>query len=206
MYKKRGFLRFLLDRLSFPVLIFLDYETSKKIGLTPIDEERSYACLKYAIGRTLDVGCGYGHFMDTYGNGYGIDKVFTNNSRFVLGDATKIPFKDKTFDTVTFIASLNHIVDRDIALREAARILKDDGRILITMINPLIGFLAHKIIRKRCDSDQIRRRIGKKELLGLTESQIKTLVSCAGLKTVARKSILLYGNKLYICKKDIRSL
>jgi len=201
MYKKRKFLRFILDRLSFPILICLDYKTSKKIGLTPIDEERSYACLKYAKGKALDIGCADNRFIDSYGNGYGMDKVFTNNSKLVLGDAARIPFKDKAFDTVTFIASLNHILARDIALREAARVLKDEGQVLITMINPLIGFLAHKIIRKRCDPDQVRRHMEKGEMLGLTVYQIETLVSRAGLKIVARKSILLCGNKLYICKK-----
>lgn len=199
MYKKRKFLRFLLDRISFPVLVFLDYNTSKKIGLTPVDEERSYACLRHSSGRTLDVGCGDGRFMDAYGNGYSLDKVSTKNSRFVLGDAAKVPFKNKTFDTVTFIASLNHIVDRELALKEAARVLKDDGRILITMINPLIGFLSHKVIRKRCDPDQIRRRMEKRELLGLTGSQIKILTSNAGLKIAERRSILFYFNRLYIC-------
>jgi ubiquinone/menaquinone biosynthesis C-methylase UbiE len=118
-----------------------------------------------------------------------------------LGEAERIPFKDKTFDTITFIASLNHIVDRESALKEAARVLKDKGRILITMINPFLGFLAHKIIRKRCDPDQIRRKIEERELFGLTESQIKILASYASLKIVSKKSILLYGNKLYICEK-----
>jgi len=200
LYKKRRFLRFILDRLCFPILVFLDYKASKKIGLTPIDDERSYACLKHSKGTTLDVGCGDGRFMDTYGSGYCLDRVFINNSRFVLGNAEKIPFKDKTFDTVTFIASLNHIVDREVALIEAVRVLKDDGQVLITMIDPFIGFLVHKIIRKRCDPDQIRRRMKKGERLGLTETQIKTLSSNADLKVVAIKSILLYCNRLYICK------
>lgn len=201
MYKKRGFLRFILDRLCFPILVFLDYDTSKKIGLTPIDDERSYACLKHSRGKALDIGCGDSRFMNTYGNGYCLDKVFIHNSRFVLGNAEKIPFKDKTFDTITFIASLNHIIDRELALKEAVRVLKDDGRLLITMIDPLIGFLAHKIIRKRCDPDQIRRHMKKGELLGLTESQIKTLTSNTSLKIADRKSILLYCNRLYICKR-----
>jgi SAM-dependent methyltransferase len=202
MYKKRKFLRFLLDRLSFPILVFLSSEASRKLGLTPIDEERTYACLKHSAGKTLDIGCGSGGFIQAYKNGYGIDKVFINNSRFILGEAEKIPFKDKTFDTITFIASLNHVVGRGPALKEAARVLKDKGQILITMINPFLGFLAHKIIRKRCDPDQIKRKIEECELFGLAESQIKILVSCASLKIVSKKSILLYGNKLYICEKD----
>ena len=201
MYKKRGLLKFLLDRLFFPILIFLDYDTSKSIRLTPIDEERSYACLKHSRGKVLDIGCGDSRFMDTYEDGYCLDKVFIRNPRFILGDAENIPFKDKTFDTVTFIASLNHIVNREAALNEAVRILKDEGRILITMINPLIGFLAHKVIRKRCDPDQIRRHMKKGELLGLTGSRIKALISGAGLKIIARKSVLLYWNRLYICER-----
>ena len=201
MYKKRGFLKFILDRMCFPILVFLSYRASEKIGLTPIDAERTYACLKYARGMALDIGCGEGNFVCNYGNGYGIDRIITDNPRLVLAEAAKIPFKDKTFDTVTFIASLNHVVGREASLREAARVLKDDGRVLITMIGPFVGFLAHKVIRKRCDPDQIKRRMTNGELLGLTDRQIRTMTSQAGLKIVARKSVLLFGNKLYICKK-----
>jgi len=201
MHKKRGFLRFVLDRLCFPVLAFLDYETSKKAGLTPIDEERAYACLKYSKGRVLDIGCGDARFIDTYGDGYGIDRVLAASPRFILADAANMPFKNKVFDTVTLIASLNHIIDRDAALREAVRVLKDDGQVLITMIDPLVGFLAHKIVRRRCDPDQIRRHWEKKELLGLTGSQVSALTSRAGLMIVAIKSVLFCRNRLYICKR-----
>jgi hypothetical protein len=51
-------------------------------------------------------------------------------------------------------------------LQEARRVLKGEGRLLITMINPVVGFFAHTI-RHRYDLDQLERGMGEEEAKGL---------------------------------------
>lgn len=48
------------------------------------------------------------------------------------GDATALPFADKTFDAAFMITVLGEVGDADAALREAARVLKPGGRLSIT--------------------------------------------------------------------------
>ncbi|MER5775065.1 demethylmenaquinone methyltransferase [Streptomyces sp. NPDC002039] len=47
------------------------------------------------------------------------------------GDATKLPFKDDTFDTVTISFGLRNVQDTDTALRELYRVTKPGGQVVI---------------------------------------------------------------------------
>jgi ubiquinone/menaquinone biosynthesis C-methylase UbiE len=48
-----------------------------------------------------------------------------------LGDATKLPYEDDTFDGAVLITVLGEIPDQDAALREVARVLKPGGRLVV---------------------------------------------------------------------------
>lgn len=88
--------------------------------------------------RILDIGCGLGNFSKvTEGNYIGIDsnKSFirfankhygSNNKKFILMDATKLHFKDKSFDKTMFISMLHHFSDQEgeKVLKEAKRVTK----------------------------------------------------------------------------------
>jgi SAM-dependent methyltransferase len=50
---------------------------------------------------------------------------------FQLGDATKLPFPDGSFDAAVSIQVYEYVADVDAALSEARRVLKPGGRILI---------------------------------------------------------------------------
>ena len=50
---------------------------------------------------------------------------------FTAGDATKLPFKDDTFDAVTISFGLRNVQDTDAALRELYRVTKPGGRVVI---------------------------------------------------------------------------
>ncbi|MCB5180512.1 demethylmenaquinone methyltransferase [Streptomyces antimicrobicus] len=47
------------------------------------------------------------------------------------GDATKLPFRDDTFDTVTISFGLRNVQDTDAALREMLRVTKPGGQVVI---------------------------------------------------------------------------
>jgi demethylmenaquinone methyltransferase/2-methoxy-6-polyprenyl-1,4-benzoquinol methylase len=50
---------------------------------------------------------------------------------FVAGDATRLPFAEKSFDAVTISFGLRNIVDVDAALAEMARVTKPGGRLVV---------------------------------------------------------------------------
>ncbi|WP_371527813.1 demethylmenaquinone methyltransferase [Streptomyces sp. NBC_01283] len=50
---------------------------------------------------------------------------------FTAGDATKLPFKDDTFDAVTISFGLRNVHETDQALREMYRVTKPGGRVVI---------------------------------------------------------------------------
>ena len=49
----------------------------------------------------------------------------------VAGDATRLPFGDNVFDAVTISFGLRNIADRDVALREMARVTRPGGRLVV---------------------------------------------------------------------------
>lgn len=138
--------RELRDFVFFPVRAAVLEDRVPMLGLTPLRQERIDACLPYVKGRLLDVGCGENLLVKAYqdGPGVGVD-VFPWPGVNALCDSRRLPFKDASFDTAALIACLNHIPDREIVLREVHRALVPGGRLLVTMIDPFVGYWAHKV-------------------------------------------------------------
>lgn len=88
-----------------------------------------------------------------------------------MKDCANLPFPDQDFDTVSIVAALNHMQNREEILAEAYRLLKPGGRILVTMINPITSFLVHRV-RFNLDPDQRDRGLKKNEVLGKSKCQI----------------------------------
>jgi SAM-dependent methyltransferase len=53
------------------------------------------------------------------------------NVHSTQGDATSLPFEDDSFDAILLTAVLGEIPDQDVAMREIARVLKPDGRLVV---------------------------------------------------------------------------
>ncbi|WKV10394.1 class I SAM-dependent methyltransferase [Thermoanaerobacterium sp. CMT5567-10] len=56
---------------------------------------------------------------------------------FVHGDAHEMPFIDESFEVVTSYNAMHHMDDYKAAIDEMMRVLKRDGKILITELNDL---------------------------------------------------------------------
>lgn len=202
-YKKKNYskniLQSLYDFLGFPIRL-ISPKISSRFGLTFVNQERWNIVSYYSKGLVLDVGCGKNEFIRNYkGKGYGIDPYFTAYAD-CAARADALPFKEKSFDTVTFIASLNHIPDRKKALSQARRILKDGGRIIITMVNPFIGHLNHKILPWLCEDNVRKKEAGEKD--GLSYEEILLIAKRCNLKLSFYQSFLYGMNHLYIFQKD----
>jgi ubiquinone/menaquinone biosynthesis C-methylase UbiE len=154
----------------------------------------------------LDIGCGTNELASAYrsrqGTAIGVD-VHPWPGADVVCDTTRLPFPDRRFDTVVMLACLNHVPwsKRGQVLQEARRVLDDEGQLLITMINPVVGFVVHAI-RRRHDLDQLERGMGEEEAKGLWEKEVKELLARSRLRLTATIPFVFGLNRLYIAKKD----
>jgi len=90
-------------------------------------------------GSVLDAGGGYGFFRRyTHGHFHvNVDlseKILKHDSGFpkILSSIENMPFKDNVYDNIVSIGVLRHCYDPEEFIREAYRILKEDGKLLIS--------------------------------------------------------------------------
>jgi SAM-dependent methyltransferase len=97
---------------------------------------------KGARPRILDVGCGTGanlEMLARFGDVEGVDVSEDALSfcrarglaKVQCGAAESLPYADETFDLVTALDVVEHLDDDAAGLREARRVLKPDGRVLL---------------------------------------------------------------------------
>lgn len=152
-------------------------------------------------GRLLDIGCGTNELVKSYhGEGIGVDVYPWDGVNLVVENTASLPYQNNEFDTVTIIASLNHIPNRNEVLLEARRVLKAGGRIIITMIPPVISRIWHKI-REPWDVDQSERGMIEGEVFGLSEKQTDSLLKTAGFEILDKKRFMFRINLLTIAIK-----
>jgi len=99
---------------------------------------------------TLEVGCGEGRVArDLAARGHRVTGVDASPTlldaaaaadpagRYLLADAAELPFDDASFDLVVAYNSLMDVQDMPGAVREAARVLRPDGRLCACVTHPL---------------------------------------------------------------------
>jgi len=197
--KTRVWTQKLKDFIFFPLRAVTLHDCDKW-GLTSLASERFEYVAKDIIGYCLDIGCGkYNRFIVEYcgGHGKGIDVYLYEglSDENIVSDMSRFPFKDTSFDSITFIANLNHVPRslRDIELKEAFRCVRPGGNIIITMGNPLAEILVHKVVRwhdrffgTNYDIDT-ERGMGKEEEYYLLDSEIIKRLSLAGFFNISKK-------------------
>ena len=91
------------------------------------------------------VVCDINPDMLSVGRGRVVSAVGINTSKligFVEGNAERLPFEDNSFDLYTIAFGLRNVTNKDVALKEAYRVLKPGGRIMImefsSLNNPML--------------------------------------------------------------------
>jgi SAM-dependent methyltransferase len=190
----------LWDTIGAPLrCVFLPDDWSARLGLTSLEEERISAVLPYIQGRLLDIGAGRNTLVKRYGNGVGIDVYDWGGGALIVEDSANLPFSDGAFDTVTLVASLNHIPNRTEVLQEAYRVLSPKGRLIITMINPILGGIGHLIWWYSEDKE---RGMAEGEVGGMWTEETARLCRSVGFEIVEHKRFLYWLNNLYLGVKS----
>lgn len=165
-----------------------------------LEATRIKKVLPHINGSLLDVGCGLNQLKIAYGEGVGVDVFKWDNVDLVVEDTAKLPFDNHSFDTITIIAALNHIPNREEVIKECYRLLKPDGKMIITMIPPIVSTIWH-VLRKPWDVDQSERGMKEGEVYGLTKQQIVKLFNNQKFKLSHDEGFMMNVNRLYIFKK-----
>ncbi len=123
----------------------------------------------------LDLGCGNGRFYKAFKdkvNYTGVDaseklieiaKEKYPEATFKVDDALKLSFEDNTFDSIYSFAVFHHFPSKEIRkefLKEAKRVLKPDGNLIITVWNLLDNKKGRKLLLKY----SLQKLIGKTKL------------------------------------------
>lgn len=108
-----------------------------------LQKEAMLKAKQYAKGNLVDIGCGrmpYRRELEPLVTSYtGVDhpqvsKLYKSSKKpEVLADAKKLPFKDNSFDIALLLQVLEHVDYPDKAIKEAARILKPNGILIISI-------------------------------------------------------------------------
>lgn len=187
------------------------------------DAEKTYLITNISNGsKVLDIGCGEGRNMksilESTPNVYGVDmdakavedakENFKNNEgvHIVQGEAKALPFEDGSFDVATLLMILPNLNnDKEAALKEAARVLKDGGFVVVSTFAET-AFDERMEIYKQVNAP-IKRIEGTTvifdESLGANVSEqfsledIENLAKSAGLTISEHQKV---GVIAYICK------
>jgi len=197
MNKSKNIAKIIWDLIGIPFrLVLFDQRWLPKFGWTTLDDERIETVLPHIKGRLLDIGAGNNRLVREYGNGVGIDVYDWGGGTTIVEDTSSLPFEEDSFDTIAFLACLNHIPYREKVIREAKRLLKSEGRIIITMINPILGEIGHMLWWY--SEDKHRGGMKKGEVGGLWTRDIRRMLVGEGFDLALHQRFVYGLNHLYV--------
>lgn len=166
--------------------------------------------------RLLDVGCGCGNFGSALKRERGLKEVCgievvteaANEARKVLDrvfcadiETVGLPFGDAYFDCITFADVLEHLRDPVAVLRKAARVLADDGVMLMSI--PNVRF--YQVIAMLAEGGWEYADAGildRTHLRFFTARSMRTMIEQAGLQLLALQPLSMAAPNDLPCEAD----
>ncbi|MCA1365103.1 class I SAM-dependent methyltransferase [Bradyrhizobium sp. IC3069] len=210
---RRSLLQSAWDLAGAPLrMVLLPDSQSERLHLTSLRAERYAAVLPQLRGRVLDIGAGDNALIRLYlqrlrrsgkddagaDDSVGVDVVDWGGDTLKIASSDSLPFEAESFDTVAFVACLNHIPERIGALKEAHRVLKPGGLLVATMIGRLIGDVGHAIWWY---SEDKHRDVAEGEVMGIDKTEMLRLLEQAGFTQVSVKRFVYGMNYLYLATR-----
>jgi SAM-dependent methyltransferase len=122
-----------------PDLSLTGYVPRTTYGMAWKSNARKIEMCKVFAGETiLDIGCSVRQaerYCDGAYIGFDIRIVNSERKPDVLGEAQYLPFRGKSFNTILAFDIVEHLADGDLFMSECFRLLKPEGRLLITTPN-----------------------------------------------------------------------
>jgi SAM-dependent methyltransferase len=164
-------------------------------GVVALHLKRYEFCEPRCAGRAvLDAGCGVGYGSAFLGRtaqrvlgvdlspeaiAYAQGRYRSENVEFEVMDLAALELPDASFDVVCAFETIEHVPDRDAVLHELARVLRQDGALLVstpqvrqTTESPANPF--HYVEYARADFEALlRRHFGEVELYGQRRLQTR---------------------------------
>lgn len=122
----------------------------------------------------------------------------------VLADMEYLPFRDSSFEGLIYIASLHHLKDPSLAIKEGERVLKSKGEILATVWLVQLKFLFRRnvLIVSKVGDKTVKRFVH----FYLPRELKRYMEVIGGFKTIKyslyRVESFLPNNALYYGRKD----
>jgi SAM-dependent methyltransferase len=202
--------RVLYDLIGAPLrMVALPDRANERLGLTSLRAERFAEVLPRLRGRVLDIGAHDNALLALYRreaahlgarsedstSSVGVDVVDWGGGCTLVRSSAALPFPDASFDTVTIIASLNHIPERAATLREARRLLRPGGRVILTMIGTFIGTVGHAVWWY---SEEKHREVADGEVMGMAPKEIVHLLQDAGFRLAEHRRFGYGLNSVFV--------
>jgi 2-polyprenyl-3-methyl-5-hydroxy-6-metoxy-1,4-benzoquinol methylase len=152
--------------------------------------------------RVLDIGCHRGEFLNYLGerivDSVGIDpiapEISTDNYRLIAAKLNEtLGFKPNSFDVVVMLATLEHILDVEEVAFTCARILKPQGRVVLTVPNQIVDDLLGALKRIR-----VLDGMSIDEHQGLNPNSLPRIFGRASLSLRAKRRFQLGFNNLFV--------
>jgi len=121
-----------LNQILLPLKLLIPQPLIRRVPMLKSNADIRTGVVLHAVrGRLLDIGCGTNRLVAQYrrggGDGVGVDVYPWPGVDQIVEDTSRLPYADATFDTISFVACINHIPNRIDVLREARRLLGPGG-------------------------------------------------------------------------------